>query len=191
MKEKIRSTIKHITTVGLLFIFLLGASRCAILLPNHYSDMDTEIYEWVKARMKVTEDYPRPEVKRVTQKELGQIANRNISKETYDRWIIELGEKEAAEHRQNMINGIRGAFVPENVTLYIANDVGTLVYRKGTIAHEYTHYLQQKSLGVVNLNSDPEGWEYFRREMEGAKIGEEYVKHICPKCDERGVIKEE
>ena len=179
--------MNRIITVLVLCISLLG---CATLSLNPYANEDAKIYEWVKTRMKITKNYPRPKVNRITQKELGQLFKKKLSKKTYKRWVDAVGEKEAAEYLQNIVTEIRGTFVVEDTTLYIANDVRTLVYRKGIIAHEYTHYLQQKSLGIVDLDMDPEGIEYFRREMEGTKIEKEYIKHICPKCDENGVIKE-
>ena len=180
--------MNRVIIVMALCILLLG---CATLSLNSYSDADAEIYEWVKARMKITENYPRPEVKRITQKELGRLFKKNLSKEAYDRWVAEIGEEGASEHLQNIVDKIRGVFIVEDIALYIANDVGTSVYQEGIVAHEYIHYLQQMSLGIVDTDSEWGVMEYFNREMMAAEIGKEYIEHICPKCDEKGVIKEE
>ncbi len=180
--------MNRVIIVMALCIFLLG---CATLSLNPYTNEDAKIYEWVKARMKITEDYPRPKIKRVSQKELGQIFKKNLSKKSYDRWVDEIGEEGASEHLQNIMTEIRGLFIVEDDALYIAVDIRNSIYRKGIVAHEYTHYLQQKSLGIADTDSEWGVMEYFRREMEGTNVEEEYIKHICPECDEKGIIKKE
>lgn len=136
-----------------------------------------EIFEWTASQMEIDQQLEMPPVRYVEGVELKQVFIDN-NKNAYLRWETEYGKKRAEEILQLYLDEIIGLYDVDSGVIYIGTFLSPC-RRQAILAHEMTHYFQNKVRGT-----HPVGWEdadtmHFVREMEAYKIEKRFTEAFC------------
>ncbi len=154
---------------GLVIFFSPGMGRC---------QSNEEIFLWTIRQMHLDSRESEPPIRWVQRDELKSVFVRNNSK-AYLRWEDEYGADGAQQLLRTYLDEIVGLFDATSGVVYVGDFLGPC-RRQAILAHEFTHFLQQRTRGPISGSGDEAGIQYFAREMEAYRIEELFTQTFCP-----------
>ncbi len=79
-----------------------------------------EIFHWVSQQLKVSTDYPFPQVLVIGREDL-EIVWRRKNTQSYQSWVEDYGENKARETMDQLLDELLGLFVPKTKIIYVGN----------------------------------------------------------------------
>ncbi|NNF98350.1 MAG: hypothetical protein HKM93_03155 [Desulfobacteraceae bacterium] len=149
-----------------------------LLIPTSASSMTAEkIFEWVIRTMEIEESTPLPTIRFVDKEELHAIF-RQSNQNSFQRWAEKYGSEQAEKIINTYLTEVIGLFDPKNGVVYVGDFLGTCE-KQVILAHELTHYLQDRFHGTIT----PDSWNadtiHLMREMEAYGIDEKFENEFC------------
>ena len=170
---EIQNTI--LIMVGLLLIPIYPAP---VLAGQNDGFSQYEIFDWVSKELEIEGQYPIPEIRLVSKKIL-QVVLLNESGKGFERLIGLYGGTDPERRRRHYLSNILGLFLPETGVAYVRKDL-TPCRRNSIIAHEYTHYFQNRQFGRTSYLKPHEQEEvHIFREQEAREIENQFFQQFC------------
>jgi hypothetical protein len=167
---------KTLLCLSLSLILTLVIHRGKALSMSH-----EEIFNWVSQEIGVDKDYPMPQIRIVSKKELQNVFRKD-TEQSYQRWVGKYGEAEAIKTMNLYLKEVIGLFNPKTKVIYVGDFMEPCEFNS-IVAHEMTHYLQVMAYGTADSQSDGLDDVYYYRELEASVIGNRYVKTHCDGAD--------
>lgn len=136
-----------------------------------------EIFHWVSRQLKVSADYPLPQILAVDKEALESVW-REKNRQSYQRWVEHYGESKAREAMDQLLDELLGLFDPKTKRIYIGNFMKPC-NTEAIIAHEITHYLQHMQDGPGDPESVDFDLLYIYREMQADQIEKKFSAGYC------------
>jgi hypothetical protein len=136
-----------------------------------------EIFHWVSQQLKVSTDFPFPQILIIDKKAL-EILWREKNRRSYQRWVAHYGESKARETMDQLLDELLGLFDPKTKIIYIGNFMGSCK-TEAIIAHEITHYLQHMQDGPGDPESEDFDLLYLYREMQADQVEKKFSACFC------------
>ena len=136
-----------------------------------------EIFRWTARQMKIEQQLEMPSIRYADIDELKQVFIEN-NQNAYLSWESEYGKEGARKILKLYLDEIIGLYDVDSGVIYVGSFLSPC-RRKAILAHEMTHYFQNKVRGT-----QPTGWEdaltmHFVREMEAYKIEKRFTEDFC------------
>ena len=136
------------------------------------------IFQWVISQMDVDQAISTPAVTFADRDNLQQ-AFRQGNRKAYLRWESQYGPDKAAEILNEYLTNIVGLFNEEDQTIYVAAFISPCK-RQAVLAHEFVHYIQHITRGVIPPGTYNEDLHRLAREMEAYGFESRFVEAYCP-----------
>lgn len=162
-------------------ICLRAAASLAVFImawqESAYALEPAQIFSWVSQQMDIAEPGPLPAVLIVDKAGL-QDAFSKANRHTFERWQASYGARQAQEFWNLYLQDLVGMFDPETTTIYIGRFL-TPCRQEATLAHEITHYFQQRRDGRIETGTHDAQNIQHRREMQASRIEKLYSELFC------------
>ena len=169
----------NISTTRYRVILLAGFFLIGWRGTSHGQSIE-EIFRWTAGQMKVSGTVAMPAVRIVSRAEIKRIFIEN-NRGAYLRWESDYGEDRAQEIMQDYLSEIVGLFDPPTGVVYVG-DFLSPCRREAILAHEMTHYFQQKCWGPIEDAGPETQIRKWKREMEAYGNEEKYSRTFCPEA---------
>ena len=136
-----------------------------------------EIYHWVSQQLKVSTDYPFPQVSVIDREEL-EIVWRKKNTRSYQSWVEHYGANKARETMDQLLDELLGLFDPTTKIIYVGSFMDTCK-TDSILAHEITHYLQHMQDGPGDPESEDFDLLYIYRELQADQIEKKFWARYC------------
>lgn len=161
----------------LLSIFLFAGLIVALTAEFGLCQTPQEIFQWTARQMKIEAQLEMPPVHYVDAPELKRVFIDN-NQNAYLRWETEYGVKRAREILQQYLDEIIGLYDVDTGVIYIGAFLSPC-RRQAILAHEMTHYFQNKVRGTHPVEWQDAETMHFFREMEAYKIEKRFTEAFC------------
>lgn len=167
---------------------LLFASTFITILISAATTMgftDKEIYNWVANELNIQNQYKMPAIQYVTKEKLGETFKKNNEK-SFKRWADQYGEEKASELINFYINEVIGLYIPKTNDLYVGDFIEPCI-KEAVVAHELTHFFQNKKDGPVDPDSADAANVHLYREMQGSHIERKFIAEFCKTAENESI----
>ena len=168
MKQRKSFRLRIPLLAGMLTLLWLGQGYCLTA---------EEIFQWTARQMEIDHQLEMPPIHYVDGSELKQVFLDNNQK-AYLRWESEYGQERARKILQLYLDEIIGLFDINTGSIFIGSFLSPC-RRQAILAHEMTHYFQNKVRGASPVGFEDADTMHFVREMEAYKIEKRFTQTFC------------
>lgn len=158
--------------------FVVGALALALFCQETaYCQESKDIFAWVARQLNIADAGPPPDVHYVDKSGL-QVAFTRSNRHSYRQWEAQYGAHQAEKFMNFYLQELVGMFDPHSESIYVGSFLSPC-RQEAILAHEFTHYFQQRQYGRIQPKVPGAQNLQLKREMEASALEKRYGESFC------------